>query len=56
MDDLIIWLVEKYGGWTLIVSITLYLAVEFGLDIVHDLVLDWLRPRIDKWKHGDNDL
>ena len=43
--DWIIYLLENEGGWVLIIGIVGFLAVEFALDVVHDIFMDWLRER-----------
>ena len=45
MGDIIVFLLEKYSGWALIVFVIFYLLVEFSLDIVKDLIVD----DINKW-------
>ena len=45
MADFIIWLLETQPAWVMIVGIMGFLAAEFLLDIVKDLVIDWIRER-----------
>jgi len=43
--DLILYLVEHESGWLVIVGALGFLILEFALDIVKDLFMDWLRGR-----------
>jgi len=43
--DWLEWLLENESGWVMILGFAGFLAVEFLLDIVHDLVMDWIRER-----------
>ena len=43
MGDLIVYFMENQPGWVIILGVVGFLAAEFLLDIVHDLVMDWIR-------------
>lgn len=45
MDDLLILILERYGTGAIIAAFILYLAIEFGLDLVRDLLIDWIKDR-----------
>ena len=40
MNDFVIWLLENQSGWVVIAGVLIFLALEFGLDIVKDLLVD----------------
>lgn len=42
MDDLIIWLIQKHGWGALVLGVLAYLLIEGGLDIVTDLISNYL--------------
>lgn len=45
MNDFVIWLLENQSGWVVIAGVFVFLALEFILDIVKDLVVDKIRDR-----------
>lgn len=52
MGDFLVWLLDKYSGWAILLIIAVYLFLEFVLDIVHDLFLDWLRGALERRRLG----
>ena len=48
MADFLVLLIESQSGWTMIIGIMSFLALEFALDIIHDLVMDKIRDRKSK--------
>ncbi len=60
MDDLIIGLLEQYGAWAVVAAVVLYLAAEFVLDLVKDLIIDKIKASrinqdLDEWGSQDDD-
>ena len=45
MNDWIIWLLENQSGRVVIAGVFIFLALEFGLDIVKDLLVDKIREK-----------
>lgn len=52
MGDLLVWIIEQYSGWAIIIFVAAYLLAEFLLDIVHDLFLDWLHSALERRRLG----
>jgi hypothetical protein len=48
MNDWVIWLLENQSGWVVIVGVLVFLALEFILDIVKDLLVDKIREKRGK--------
>ncbi len=60
MDDLVIGLLEKYGGWAVVAAVVLWLGAEFVLDIVKELIMDKIKAgrinqNLDEWGSQDDD-
>ena len=45
MADFLVFLIESQSGWIMIIGVVSFLALEFALDIVHDLVMDKIREK-----------
>ena len=45
MDDILVFLVEKYGGWSVVLGVFMYLALESLLDLGRDLLIDWIKDK-----------
>ena len=41
-------LLENESGWVMVLGFAGFLAVEFLLDLVKDLLVDWIRKRRDE--------
>ena len=48
MDDFIALLIERYGWNILWIALIAYLAVEAALDVITDLIGDWIKKKIKK--------
>lgn len=45
MGDIIVFLLENYGGWFIVTAIAGFLLVEFLLDLGKDLLIDWIKDK-----------
>ena len=52
MGDIVVLLLEKYSGPILVAAILVYLVLEFGLDVAHEFVVDWIRKKLKEAKRG----
>jgi len=52
LGDVVVLLLEKYSGPILAVAVLVYLVLEFGLDVAHEFVVDWIRKKIKERKNG----
>jgi len=50
LGDIVVLLLEKYSGPILVAAILVYLALEFGLDVAHEFVVDWIRKKLKERK------
>ena len=50
MGDIAVLLLEKYSGPILAAAVLVYLVLEFGLDVAHEFVVDWIRKKIKERK------
>ena len=55
MGDIVVLLLEKYSGPILVAAILVYLALEFGLDVAHEFVVDWIRKKLKEAKRGSKE-
>ena len=55
MGDFLVWLLDHSNGTVLVLIIIGYLLAEFALDIVHDLVLDWIHKKRDELKRKQDE-
>ena len=47
MGDLLVLIIQQYGGWAVIAGIIAYFLIEMTLDVAGDLVSEWLRDKLD---------
>jgi len=45
MDVVVQWMVDTWGWGALVMGLVAYLIIEGGLDIVTDLISDWIREK-----------
>ena len=45
MGDIIVFLLENYGGWIIVAAIVGFLLLEFLLDLAKDLLIDWIKDK-----------
>ncbi len=45
MGDLIVWVLENFGGWAIVAAVVAFLLAEFTLDLAKDLLIDWIKDR-----------
>jgi hypothetical protein len=45
MDDILVFMIERYGGWAVIFAVVAYLAAESLLDLGRDLLIDWIKDK-----------
>ena len=55
VGDIVVLLLEKYSGSILVAAILVYLVLEFGLDVAHEFVVDWIRKKIKEAKDGSKE-
>ena len=60
MDDILVFLIDRYGGWAVIAGVLAYLAVESILDLARDLLIDWIKDKredagLTEWGNVPND-